>query len=515
MPEQALYLKWRPRQFDDVIGQAHITRALRNALAQNRIRHAYLFNGPRGTGKTTMARILAKAVNCTHPDPAERPCNECRNCVSINENRSLDLIEIDAASNNGVEDVRKLRETVNFSPSEGRYKVYIVDEVHRFSGAAFDALLKTLEEPPPHVMFILATTELDKVPPTIRSRSLTFEFRRVSLRDVTDRLALIAEHEGANVERGALELVAQQGTGSVRDSISLLDQLISAPEERITVAMAERMLGTAGSRAVGKVVAAIIAGKAADGLDAITEAVEDGADPTQFGRQIVEYLRQLLLVQTGGPSMADTSEDRRAMLEKQATQIGRGALLQAIRAFNGALNEIRSGWQPTLPLELALVESIRPVAEPAPAPAPRREAPKAASSPAAEPDPAPTGGLAAPTLKLTDIQAAWPNVIAEAKRILPTIGAMLAYVTPIDFSRGTLTLSVSPQQNWVENRLKEPNQAGALARALQQAFGVALKYKIVVGATGGTVDATITDDPYIKDQASKFRVQTIDESEED
>lgn len=515
MPEQALYLKWRPRQFDDVIGQAHITRALRNALAQNRIRHAYLFNGPRGTGKTTMARILAKAVNCIHPDPAERPCNECRNCVSINENRSLDLIEIDAASNNGVDDVRKLRETVNFSPSEGRYKVYIVDEVHRFSGAAFDALLKTLEEPPAHVMFILATTELDKVPPTIRSRSLTFEFRRVSLRDVTDRLALIADHEGANIERGALELVAQQGTGSVRDSISLLDQLISAPEERITVDMAERMLGTAGSRAVGKVAAAIIAGKAADGLDAITEAVEDGADPTQFGRQIVDYLRQLLLVQTGGPGMVDTSEDRRTMLEKQAGHIGRGVLLQAIRAFNSALSEIRSGWQPTLPLELALVESIRPVAEPAAAPAPRREAPKAAPAPAEPDPPAPDGGNA-PTLKLSEIEAAWPNVIAEAKRLLITLGGWLPFVKPVRLQKNELTLSVAPEQRWIEGRLKEKGQESEkLLEALYNIFKIRLKYKIVVGATSSAVDATITDDPYIKDQASKFKVQATDESEED
>src|SRR5690349_12077068 len=239
VPAQALYLRWRPRTFEHVIGQEHITRTLRNAIIQDRVRHAYLFNGPRGTGKTTMARLLAKGVNCLHEDPAVRPCDECLYCQAINQGRFMDLIEIDAASHNGVDDVRDLRDKIAFAPAEGRFKVYIIDEVHRFSGAAFDALLKTLEEPPEHAIFVLATTELDKVPATIKSRCLPFEFRRMSLQVVADRLAKIAAGDGIKIERAALELIAREGTGSARDSISLLDQIVTDPAEVITLELTE------------------------------------------------------------------------------------------------------------------------------------------------------------------------------------------------------------------------------------------------------------------------------------
>ena len=233
--EQALYLKWRPTAFDEMVGQEHITRTLRSALKSGRIRHAYLFSGPRGTGKTTSARLLAKAVNCLDPDPDKRPCNQCEPCIAVNEGRFLDLIEIDAATHTGVDDVRELRDKIAFSPGQGRFKVYIIDEVHRFSGSAFDALLKTLEEPPDHAIFILATTEIDKVPPTIKSRSLQFEFRLFSVHELADRLELICKDGSLKAERAALEMIARQGKGSMRDSISLLDQIVVDPKEKITI----------------------------------------------------------------------------------------------------------------------------------------------------------------------------------------------------------------------------------------------------------------------------------------
>lgn len=359
MPEQALYLKWRPTTFDSVVGQDHISRTLRNSLKTGRIRHAYLFSGPRGTGKTTTARLLAKAVNCTNDNIDIRPCNECSACLAVNEGRYLDLIEIDAATHTGVDDVRDLREKIAFVPGEGQYKVYIIDEVHRFSGSAFDALLKTLEEPPDHAIFVLATTEIDKVPATIKSRCLQFEFRRVSLTEVSDRLQFIAENEGLQIDRSALELIARQGTGSVRDSISLLDQIVSDPEERITLEVAQRILGTANTRAVKELVDALANQDIPRGLHIINVAVDSGSDPRQFGQQVVEHLRHVMLTQTSSADLVEASAEDQDLYTAQANVFSRGALLKAIRAFNEAVNDYKGGWQPQLSLELALIESIR------------------------------------------------------------------------------------------------------------------------------------------------------------
>lgn len=359
MPEQALYLKWRPLSFDDVVGQDHITRTLRNSIRTGRIRHAYLFSGPRGTGKTTSARLLAKAVNCLADDPQQRPCNQCANCIAVNEGRFLDLIEIDAASHTGVDDVRDLRDRIAFAPNEGRYKVYIIDEVHRFSGNAFDALLKTLEEPPEHALFVLATTEIDRVPATIKSRCLPFEFRRVSLREVSERLALIAEEEGLEIEPAALELIAREGTGSVRDSISLLDQVVANPDEAITLELTQRILGTASARAVRDLADALLRGETARALHIINQAIDAGSDPKQFGQQMVEHLRSVLLAQTAGAELLNVSQDDQQLFTEQAGMVSRSLLLRALRAFNDAVNNYSGGWQPQLALELALIESLQ------------------------------------------------------------------------------------------------------------------------------------------------------------
>jgi DNA polymerase-3 subunit gamma/tau len=354
---QALYRKWRPATWDQVIGQEHVIQTLRNAVAAGRVAHAYLFAGPRGTGKTTTARLLAKAVNCLDENLASRPCNQCAHCQAVNQGRFLDLIEIDAASNTSVEDVRDLRDKINFSPNQGRYKVYIVDEVHMLSTAAFNALLKTLEEPPSHAIFILATTEVHKIPATVLSRCQRHEFRRIPVNEIVSNLKTLAQGENIQIDEEALVLVARQATGSMRDAISLLDQLASAGKP-VSLEMAQAVLGTATSQAVLQVVDAILSRQSAAGLEAIHRALDAGSDPRQFARQIVDYLRGLLLVAMGNASQVDATGETRLQMARHAQALSVTELLRIIQAFNQAASEARASWQPALPLEMAFVESL-------------------------------------------------------------------------------------------------------------------------------------------------------------
>jgi len=354
---QALYRKWRPQLWDDVVGQEHIIQTLRNAVSAGRFAHAYLFAGPRGTGKTTTARLLAKALNCLEEDTAKRPCDACENCLAVNQGSFLDLIEIDAASNTSVEDVRDLRDKINFSPNKGRYKVYIVDEVHMLSTAAFNALLKTLEEPPGHAVFVLATTEVHKIPATVLSRCQRHEFRRIPVADIVSQLSRIAEAEEIDIEAEALTLVARQATGALRDAISLLDQLASTGLA-VTLETAQQVLGTATSQAVLDLIGALIEKDTAVGLGLIHQALDRGSDPRQFARQVVEYLRQMLMMQMGGADQLDIPSERRVEMAKQVQAFSVPELLYVIEAFNKAANESRGSWLPALPLEMAFIEAL-------------------------------------------------------------------------------------------------------------------------------------------------------------
>lgn len=354
---KALYRKWRPQDWDEVAAQEHVIQTLKNAVALGRVSHAYLFSGPRGTGKTTTARLLAKAVNCTDPDLENRPCNQCEHCLALNAGRFLDLIEIDAASNTSVDDVRDLREKINFSPSQGKYKVYIIDEVHMLSTAAFNALLKTLEEPPPHAIFVLATTEIQKIPATVLSRCQRHEFRPIPIIDIVAYLKQKCKSEGIQVEEAVYSEIARQATGSLRDAISLLDQLTSTTEI-ITLEMAQQVLGTATSESVIDIVDALIHKDSAKGLAKINQALDSGTDPRQLARQLVSYLRNALLFKMDNEDQVKVSETVRGKIHEHASQIPLDELLRSIEAFNKATVEEHANWHPGLGLELAFTNYL-------------------------------------------------------------------------------------------------------------------------------------------------------------
>jgi DNA polymerase-3 subunit gamma/tau len=518
MPEQALYLKWRPLSFDDVVGQEHITRTLRNSIKTGRIRHAYLFSGPRGTGKTTMARLLAKAVNCVDPDPEKRPCNQCATCTAVNEGRFLDLIEIDAASHTGVDDVRDLRDRIAFAPGEGRYKVYIIDEVHRFSGNAFDALLKTLEEPPDHALFILATTEIDKVPATIKSRCLPFEFRRLSLLEVTGRLAKIAEDEGLEIDHTALELIAREGTGSARDSISLLDQIVADPEESITLELTQRILGTASARAVRDLVDALLRQEVSRGIHIINQAIDTGSDPRQMGKQVVEHLRAILLAQTASADLLQVSQDDQQLYAQQATMISRSGLLRALRFFNDAVNNYTGGWQPQLALELALIESLQPDEQPVTfvqqvaAPAQKAAATRKTDSVEDFQRPEPTKPGTPPIIGIGEVQRKWveaqklifqhtSKANADAAELVVNLPNLMEYVRIIQVEGNTVVVGVT--KPIYLDKLNEQTRIRWVERALSNVTGgLNLRVRYVL-AEGENVTHTpspdLMDDPLIQE----------------
>jgi DNA polymerase-3 subunit gamma/tau len=359
MAAQALYRRWRSRTFDQIIGQDHVTHTLLNALRAGRVGHAYLFAGPRGTGKTTTARVLAKAVNCLDPQNGE-PCNRCNICRSLNEGRSLDLIEIDAASNRGIDEIRALREKIAFAPSECRYKVYVIDEVHMLTNEAFNALLKTLEEPPPHAIFVMATTEPQRIPLTVLSRCQRFDFHRVPLSGIKQKLELICQQESIRIQPAALEAIARHATGSLRDAESLLDQLVSFGMEEITLDDVRRVLGSAPEEVIAGIIQALVAGDVGAGLKWINEALDGGVEARQLTREVLDYLRGLLLVKSGSAALLDVTPESLKDMMQQADRIALGRLLHTARLFNGAANLLKTGVHGQLPLELAFVEAALP-----------------------------------------------------------------------------------------------------------------------------------------------------------
>jgi len=494
--DQTLYRKWRPYAFDEVVGQDHVIKTIQNAVASGRVAHAYLFSGPRGTGKTTTARLVAKALNCTNPDPHQRPDNTCHNCIAMNEGRFLDLIEIDAASNTGVDNIRDLRDKINFAPSEGQYKVYIIDEVHMLSTGAFNALLKTLEEPPAHAIFILATTETHKVPLTVASRCQKHTFRRIPAIEAIRRLQEIVDNEHLNVEPAVLETIARQATGSLRDAISLLDQLVISPDEMVTLEGALAMLGTAGGQAVHDLAESIADNDSARGLDLINTMVDNGIEPRQFSRQMVEYLRGLLLIRLGNAGLVESSvgPETRKSMQVLATRLEPAKLLQAIKAFSNA-SDMRGGWISQLPLELAFVECLRaapqmevavPVAapirtEPRSAPVPAPTAPVQSSTPST--------ASAQPSIQLGAVLAKWKQVVTASKSHHPNLPPLLDKCNPISVEGDVVTLGF--QNDILLSKANDNDRRAGIEKTLAKVFGLPLKVKCVVNASEFSLPADV------------------------
>ncbi|MFC1976918.1 DNA polymerase III subunit gamma/tau [Chloroflexota bacterium] len=468
MTSQVFYRKWRPQTLAEVVGQEPITQTLHNALSTSRISHAYLFCGPRGTGKTSTARILAKAVNCLTNGKGE-PCNTCPMCQAIAGARAFDVIEIDAASNTGVDDIRSLREKVNYAPNQARYKVYIIDEVHMLSTSAANALLKTLEEPPPHVIFILATTEAHKILPTIMSRCQRFDFRRHSQTNIVGELTRVCQGEGIKIDTEGMRLIARSATGSLRDALNLLEQLTTYYSSEIGLQQVQAVLGITGDWRAKELVKHIMNNDISAGMTTINSVNSDGLDLRQFNRELVEYLRALLLIKTGSDEAVDLTAEDIAELKDLAARAPLDQILKAVKFFG----QLELGFEnySTLPLELALVDCVltakeekeshvqqteyefRPPKEAAtPPPAPSR--PK---QPVAEPEPASVPAPAAPVMaaaatipleggsEIERLKLNWKQVIELAPQDTLKSPAMAilrsAGVKPVTVENDTVSLS--------------------------------------------------------------------------
>ena len=502
---QALYRKYRPQEWGAVAGQDHVVTTLKNAIAADRVAHAYLFAGSRGTGKTTLARLLAKAVNCTNPDPTKRPDNECENCKAVNQNRFLDLIEIDAASNTSVDDIRDLRDKINFSPSQGKYKIYIIDEVHMLSTAAFNALLKTLEEPPPHAIFVLATTEIHKIPATVLSRCQRHEFRRVPVDEIVANLKHIIKAENIQADDDALIQIARQSAGGMRDAQSLLDQL-SSTGDKITLALAQQVLGTATSQSVLDVLNAVNDHDPAHGLESIHKALDAGADPRSLARQVVEYLRGLMLIQMGNANQVEATADVKKQMQAHAKSFSTSDVLRMMKAFNNAAVDLRGGWQPSLSLELALAEVLDDTPPQSPpnrdlggtqGGVPRQTKPKLESAPQTATQPqveeeAASHPAEKSAINVGDVIKAWKHMSASLPKAQANLSALMNSVRMIDVHGSTLILGLA--SDVLVSKIDKPDQIEAIQKLIKDEFGADVSVRCVVTNAKGKIPANVAQD---------------------
>jgi DNA polymerase III subunit gamma/tau len=521
----ALYRKYRPQDFEEVVGQETIVRTLKNAISSDQVRQAYLFAGPRGTGKTSLARILAKGLNCAQ-GPTPTPDKVCNACVTIANGTSLDVVEMDAASQRGIDDIREIRERVVLQPAEGRYKVYILDEAHQLTDAAWNALLKLIEEPPPHLVFVFCTTDLSKVLPTVRSRCQTFVFARPRLPELVRLLRRVADGEGIEVPDQALALVARGARGSFRDAVSTLDQLASATEGKITVQSVLQLLGAVEEEALFRLCDLVVDRDTAGALTFIEELAEQGQDLGRLILDLLEHLRHVMLVQHMGevPQSLPVTEETRERLRAQANQLGEPTVIRFVDLLAVAVEDMRQGGDPRLPLELALVKVTRPGADlsreslsyrleqlesrghvPLPVSEPQAETPSV-------PDP-PSSTSAPPSLELEQLQEAWQRTILPAveERSIPA-ASVLREAHPAELADDTLTVEFPASASFHRQLAEEPKNATLLAEALYEVTGRHLGLAFAEGTARENAEDE-NDEPPGEERILELVKETLDARE--
>jgi DNA polymerase-3 subunit gamma/tau len=524
----ALYRKYRPQTFAEVVGQEAVVRTLTNAIEQGKVRQAYLFAGPRGTGKTSLARILAKSLNCAH-GPTATPDGTCHACVSITAGTSLDVIEMDAASQRGIDDIRDIRDRVVLQPVEGTYKVYILDEAHQLTDAAWNALLKLIEEPPPHLLFVFCTTELQKVLPTVRSRCQTFVFQRPRLAELVQKLRTIADGESIDVPDAALALIARGGRGAYRDAESTLDQLASATGGTITVQDVLQLLGAVEDEVLFRLCDMVVGNETAEALLFLEELSSQGQDLGRLVLDLLEHLRHLMLVQHMHevPDSLPVTDEARERLREQANQMPVATIVRLIDLLAVAVDDMRQGGDPRLPLELALVKVTRPGADLS------REAlahrielletrePGSRSEPGSgvseePPPPPPEAPPSEPiSVDLEQLQEAWRRTILPAveQRSIP-IGKTLAEAHPAALAGDTLTLEFPQTASFHLKLAEDPKNAAMLRDALYEVTGRKLAVAFELGELSDTPrasDAPTSEEDVLELMKSTFDARELDE----